>query len=144
MWLFFEICSSSFQNLGYLLHLQRARSRPFMTSTKNDQFLPTPPPSFPPTRPHHPLKWTMDLLFKNNKIYKRLTNFKIPPCPFCVDVINVWSPSKSVPGQCLQMAKSVISSCRRIGENILLQLLAKPSDNCSCSLFSEAATRGVP
>ena len=47
----------------------------------------------------------------------------------------------SVPLQCLQTAKSLISSCRRIGETILQQLLAKPSDNCCCSLFSEAATR---
>ena len=46
----------------------------------------------------------------------------------------------SVPLQCLQTAKSLISSCRRIGGNILQQLLAKPSDNCCCSLFSEAAT----
>ena len=46
----------------------------------------------------------------------------------------------SVPLQCLQTAKSLISSCRRIGETILQQLLAKPSDNCCCSLFSEAVT----
>ena len=46
----------------------------------------------------------------------------------------------SVPLQCSQTAKSLISSCRRIGETILQQLLAKPSDNCCCSLFSEAAT----
>ena len=47
----------------------------------------------------------------------------------------------SVPLQCLQTAKSLISSRRRIGETILQQLLAKSSDNCCCSLFSEAATR---
>ena len=45
----------------------------------------------------------------------------------------------SVPQQCLQTAKSLISSCRRIGETIMQQLLAKPSDNCCCSLFSEEA-----
>ena len=51
--------------------------------------------------------------------------------------------SKSVLMQCFQMAKSVISSCRRIGETILQHLLAKPSDNCCCSLFSEAAAGSV-
>ena len=54
---------------------------PFMTSTKNDQFF-NPPPSYP----HHPQKWTTDLLLKNNGICKHVTNF-----PFRVDVINVWS-----------------------------------------------------
>ena len=53
------------------------------------------------------------------------------------------SASKSVPLQSLQRAKLLISSCRRIGETILQQLLAKPSDNCCYSLFSEAATRSV-
>ena len=46
----------------------------------------------------------------------------------------------SVSLQCLQTAKSLISSCRRIGETILQQLLAKHSDNCCSSLISEAAT----
>ena len=34
-------------------------------------------------------------------------------------------------------------SCRRIIKTILQQLLAKPQDNCCCSLFSEAATGSV-
>ena len=42
--------------------------------------------------PHHPQKWTIDLLFKNNRIRKHVTNFKTLPPPFRVDVINVWSP----------------------------------------------------
>ena len=45
--------------------------------------------------------------------------------------------------QCLQMAKSLISPCRRIGETVLKQLSAKPTDNCCCSLFSKAATGSV-
>ena len=43
---------------------------------------PLPPPS---------AKKNNYLLFKNNKIRKHVTNFKTPPTPFCVDVINVWS-----------------------------------------------------
>ena len=48
-------------------------------------------PIFWPPYPHHPQKWTEDLLFKDNRIRKHVTNFKTPPGPFCVDVINVWS-----------------------------------------------------
>ena len=36
-------------------------------------------------------KLTKDVLFKNNRIRKQATNFKISSPPFCVDVINVWS-----------------------------------------------------
>ena len=59
---------------------------PFMTSTKNDQ-------SFDFRYPylHHLQKWTIDLLFKNNIIRKHVTNFKTPPPPFRMEVINVWS-----------------------------------------------------
>ena len=41
--------------------------------------------------PHHLQKWTIDLFFKNNRIRKLVTNFKIPPPPFHVDIVNVWS-----------------------------------------------------
>ena len=41
---------------------------------KNDQF-------WPPLYTHHPQKWTIDLLFKNNKIRKHMTNFKTAPTP---------------------------------------------------------------
>ena len=42
--------------------------------------------------PHlvHLRKWKIDLLFKNNRICKHMTNFKIFPT-MCVDFINVWS-----------------------------------------------------
>ena len=39
----------------------------------------------------HSQKWTIDMLFKNNRICKQATNFKASSPPFCVDVINVWS-----------------------------------------------------
>ena len=42
------------------------RGHTFMTSTKNDG------------RPYHLLKWTIDLLPKNDRIYKHVTNFQIP------------------------------------------------------------------
>ena len=32
-----------------------------------------------------------DLLFKNNRICKHVTNFKTSPPPPYVDIINVWS-----------------------------------------------------
>ena len=48
-------------------------------------------PIFCPPFPHHPQKWTIDLLFQNNRICKHVTNFKTPLPPFHVDVINVWS-----------------------------------------------------
>ena len=57
-----------------------------MTSTKNDQF-------FDPPLPHYPQKWTIDLLFKNNRIRKHMTNFKTPPPTFRVDIVNIWSHS---------------------------------------------------
>ena len=40
---------------------------------------------------HHPQKWTIDLMFKNNRIRKHMTNFKTPPSSFQVNVINIWS-----------------------------------------------------
>ena len=36
-------------------------------------------------------KWTIDQLFKNNRVCKRMTNFKNLPPIFCVVVINVCS-----------------------------------------------------
>ena len=56
------------------------RGHTFTTSTKNDQFYDLPPTPYPQ-------KWTMDLLFKNNRICKHRTSYKIP---FREDVINVW------------------------------------------------------
>ena len=38
---------------------------------------------------HPPRKWTVDLLFKNNRVSKHVTDFKNSPPPFRVDVINV-------------------------------------------------------
>ena len=52
-----------------------------MTSTKNDQFC----------DPTHPQKLTINLLFNNDGIRKYMTNLKIPPFHFHVDIINVWS-----------------------------------------------------
>ena len=46
--------------------------------------------------PNHPQKWTIDLLFKNNRIRKHVTNFKTPPPSFRVDVINIMSHIKYV------------------------------------------------
>ena len=46
------------------------RGHTFITSTKNNQFCDPPP--------LHPQKGTIDLLFKNNRIRKRVTNFKTP------------------------------------------------------------------
>ena len=39
----------------------------------------------------HLQNWTIDMLFKNNRICKHVTNFKTSWPPFCVDIINVWS-----------------------------------------------------
>ena len=42
--------------------------------------------------PLHPQKWTKDLLFKNNRIHKPVTNFKTPVPPLLsVGVLKVWS-----------------------------------------------------
>ena len=41
----------------------------------------------PPTSPSAEI---IDVLCKNNRICKYVTNFKIPPLPFRVDAINVW------------------------------------------------------
>ena len=57
-------------------------------------------------------------------------------------LVTYWT-SKSVLIPCLQTAKLLNSSCRRIGQTILEGLFSKPSDNCCCSLFSETATGGV-
>ena len=48
-------------------------------------------PIFWPPWPHHPQNWTTDLLFKSNRISKHVTNFKTPPPPFRMAVINVCS-----------------------------------------------------
>ena len=66
----------------FLVDLSKLWGHSFMTSTKNYQF-------FDP-------QITIDLLFKNNRMHKHVTNFKTPPPPFCVDVINVWSLSDVV------------------------------------------------
>ena len=49
------------------------KGHPFMTSTKMTNFL-TP-------LPYHPQKWTIDLLFKNNRIRKHVTNYKLQDSP---------------------------------------------------------------
>ena len=70
------------------------RGHPFIRSPKNDQF-------FDPN-PHHPQKWTTDLLFKNSRIRKHVSNFKTPPplpSTFHVDLINAWSLKSCLP-QC--------------------------------------------
>ena len=41
--------------------------------------------------PVHPQKWAKDLLRKNKRIRKPVTNFKALLTPFRVEVINVWS-----------------------------------------------------
>ena len=46
--------------------------------------------------------------------------------------------SKSVSLQCLQKQNRLLALVEE-----LMNLLAKPSDNCCCSLFSEAATVGT-
>ena len=50
----------------------------------------------PPPHPHHPQKWTINLLFKNNRICKHVTNLKTPLLHFHVDVINVCSQTKEI------------------------------------------------
>ena len=45
----------------------------------------------PDTPTPHPQKVAIDLLFKNNKICKPVTDFKTFPPPFPVDVINIRS-----------------------------------------------------
>ena len=76
-----------------------SRGHPFMTSTKNDQF-------FDPPYPDHLQKWTIELLFKNNRNRKHVTNFKTPPPPFRVDVINVWSLTISVKNS--EISKNIV------------------------------------
>ena len=56
---------------------------------KNSQFFDSPPHPYP----LHSQNWTIDLLFKNNRIRKHVTNFKTPPPPFRVGVRNLWSLS---------------------------------------------------
>ena len=61
------------------------RSHTFTTSTKKWPIL------WPHQHPsHHPLKWIIDLLFKNSIMWKHVTNFKTLPHPFHLDTINVW------------------------------------------------------
>ena len=55
-----------------------------------------PPPLVHP----HPQKWTIDLLFKNNRICKHVTNFKTSPPPLLTDVINVWTLLASIFKNC--------------------------------------------
>ena len=55
-------------------------------------------------------------------------------------LLVTYSTSTSVPIQCLQTAKSLISSCTRTDETIFQQLLVRPSCNCCYSLHLEAAT----
>ena len=56
-----------------------------MTSTKNNQLYNS---SFNPT---YPQKWTIDLFFKKNIIYKRMTNIKLSSPLLHVNVLNAWS-----------------------------------------------------
>ena len=42
----------------------------------------------------HLQKWTIDILLKNNRIRKHVTDFKTPSLLFRVDVINVWYHSR--------------------------------------------------
>ena len=51
-----------------------------VTSTRGYSFV---------TPPHCLEKWTIDQLFKNNRVCKHMKNFKNPPPTFCVIVINV-------------------------------------------------------
>ena len=60
-----------------------SRGQTFMKSIKNDQFC-----DFPHSEPQ---KWTIDILFKNNRTHKRVKNLKIPSPPLRGDVLNVWS-----------------------------------------------------
>ena len=69
------------------------RGHKFMTPTKNDQFCdPWPPCPVP-----HSLnlqKWTIDLLFKNKRICRHMTNFKIPSyltIPLLCGRLFVWT-----------------------------------------------------
>ena len=45
----------------------------------------------PPRTNPHLQKLTIDLLFKNNRICKDVTNFKTSLTILCVDIIYVWS-----------------------------------------------------
>ena len=56
-----------------------------MTSSKNNQFCNTP---FHPT---YLKKWTIDLFFKNNRIYKHMTNFRLSSPLLRVNTLNVRS-----------------------------------------------------
>ena len=78
-----KVFSASFHSLKLKCGIQRIGVIHLWRSQKITNFL-TP-------YPHYPQKWTIDLLFKNNRIRKYVTNFKNPPPPFRVDVINAWS-----------------------------------------------------
>ena len=54
-----------------------------------------PPPLYQPMHPH-PQKKKIDLLFKNNRIYKHVTNFKTSPPLLPTDVINAWTLVRSI------------------------------------------------
>ena len=62
---------------------------------------PIPQPPTPPTHPH-PIKWTINLLFKNNRICKHAIcpppNFKTSPPP--TNVIDAWSLIRSIFQKC--------------------------------------------
>ena len=79
------IMISGIQRNNKIHSISYIRGHSFKMSTKYNQFFDT----F--LTPHHPQKWTIDLLFKNNRTCKNVTNFKNPPLTFCVVVINVYS-----------------------------------------------------
>ena len=54
-----------------------------------------PPPSINLRTPIRKKK-KIDLLFKNNRIYKHVTNFKTSPPPLPTDVINAWTLVRSI------------------------------------------------
>ena len=76
------------------------------------------PPSPEPTHPHLQ-KWTVDLLFWNNKIYKHVANFKTSPPPLFIDIINgllqeVFCKKKWLEGSDPSKLKSFISFCDQV------------------------------
>ena len=67
----------------------------------------------------HLQNWTIDLLFKINRIHKHVINFKTYSSPFCVDVVNVWSFignnfKKKVMERLETLFKSFVSLCDTI------------------------------
>ena len=96
---------------GWLFHYNTGTKAKSITFLSKQDFLlriiqfwrpkPIPPP--PPTHPH-PQKWTINLLFKNNRICKHVTcpppNFKTSPPPLPTDVIDAWTLIRSIFQKC--------------------------------------------